>query len=240
MQGHDLDDFVAYSDAEIATIRAFLHEQGEEAGLVQPNGDDDDEESATSDADNGGRSLLSQCDGSATDSHSGELLDMCNGVPIPAIFLLAHFSYLTRPPDAELFARHKLTRRLSAHTAGSRRFLAAAGGCHATKGYQRVQTDRIEFDLESGASRIRDVGRPGNRAEARTRAKSRRSSAPTVSNEHQTVTEARVRSLIHRMIVLSKSEMTTAQVEFKLKRQLISVPVGPLFIHWLFLRALDL
>jgi hypothetical protein len=170
MQGHDLDDFVAYSDADIAAIRASLYEQGEAAGLVRPNGHDDDEENATSDDNNGGRSLLSRCDGSATDSHSGELLDMCHGVAIPVIFLLAHSSYLTQPPDAALFARHKLAiqpaRRLSwtsAHTAGSRRFLAVAGRCHATKGYQRVQADRVAFDLESGAPRTRDVGRPGHR-----------------------------------------------------------------------------
>jgi hypothetical protein len=36
MQDHDPEDFGAYSDTKIATIAAFLHEQGEAAGFAVP------------------------------------------------------------------------------------------------------------------------------------------------------------------------------------------------------------
>jgi hypothetical protein len=50
MQNHDLDDFVALSDAEISAIATFLHDQGETAHQVVSDSADDDE-GVTSDDD---------------------------------------------------------------------------------------------------------------------------------------------------------------------------------------------
>jgi hypothetical protein len=44
MQDHDLDDFVAFTDEEIATIAAFLHEERETAIPVVPDETDTQED----------------------------------------------------------------------------------------------------------------------------------------------------------------------------------------------------
>jgi hypothetical protein len=44
MQGHDLNDFVAFTDEEIAAITAFLHEEREIASPVVPDETDPQEE----------------------------------------------------------------------------------------------------------------------------------------------------------------------------------------------------
>jgi hypothetical protein len=43
-QDHDLEDFLLYSDEEIATIAAFLHGQEDVTNSVLPDSDDDEEE----------------------------------------------------------------------------------------------------------------------------------------------------------------------------------------------------
>jgi hypothetical protein len=44
MQDHDFDDFVAFTDEEIAAIAAFLHEERETASPVEPDETDTQEE----------------------------------------------------------------------------------------------------------------------------------------------------------------------------------------------------
>jgi hypothetical protein len=50
-QHHDPEGFVAYSDAEIASISVFPHEAGQTMDLVLPDGEEDEEKDAASDDD---------------------------------------------------------------------------------------------------------------------------------------------------------------------------------------------
>jgi hypothetical protein len=43
-QDHDLEDFLPYSDEEIATIAAFLHGQEDATSSTLPDNDDEEEE----------------------------------------------------------------------------------------------------------------------------------------------------------------------------------------------------
>jgi hypothetical protein len=60
MQSHDLDAFAAYSDAGIAGIAGFLHEQSETTSFLASGRDGNKhEEDAKSDDDGDDRTLLS-------------------------------------------------------------------------------------------------------------------------------------------------------------------------------------
>jgi hypothetical protein len=43
-QNHDLEDFLSYSDEEIAAIAAFLHGQEDATSSALPDNDDDEQE----------------------------------------------------------------------------------------------------------------------------------------------------------------------------------------------------
>jgi hypothetical protein len=126
--------------------------------------------------------------------HSGECLDMCNDVGVLPTFLITHSSHPTQPLDVGLLAIHKSAiqrvRPASWMSGQACQITRTFGACQATKWHQGVEADRVVFNPGSGTSGFHDVGRLGHRAESRTRADSRRSQPPAVSNKCQTVTEA--------------------------------------------------
>jgi hypothetical protein len=64
MHDRELDDFVAYSDAKIPAIAAFLDEQGETADIVIVEGEED----VTLGDDDASQDLPSPCHQCATDN----------------------------------------------------------------------------------------------------------------------------------------------------------------------------